>query len=87
MSWGNGNTNNQAYKTLDRYFGNKGINWKMDFRTFTTGLFNNYSDEKSREIISNFLLSNINIFLSHNGFRLDGEFLQIDSFKISKHKK
>lgn len=87
MSWGNGNTNSQAYKTLDRYFGNKGINWKMDFRTFTTGLFNNYSDEKSREIISNFLLSNINTFLSRNGFRLDGEFLQIDSFKISKHKK
>lgn len=87
MSWGNGNTGGQAYKTLDRYFRNKGINWKIDYRTFTTGLFKNYTDEESREIIADFLLRNINSFLSENDLRLDGEFLQIDSFKISKHKK
>ena len=87
MSWGNGNTGGQAYKTLDRYFRNKGINWKIDYRTFTTGLFKNYTDEESREIIADFLLRNINSFLSENNFRLDGEFLQIDSFKISKYKK
>jgi len=87
MSWGNGNTGGQAYKILDRYFRNKGINWKIDYRTFTTGLFKNYNDEESREIIADFLLRNINSFLSENNFRLDGEFLQIDSFKISKYKK
>ena len=88
MGWGNGNTSSQAYKTLDRYFKNKDINWKRDFRTFSTGLYRNYkNDERAKEIIEGFVLSNINNFLSENGFRLDDSCLQIDSFKISLNKK
>lgn len=65
MSWGNGNTNNQAYKTLDRYFKNKGINWKDDYRLFSAGLYKNYSDnEEAKKIIVGFLLGNINTYLS-----------------------
>jgi len=88
MNWGNGNTGSQAYKTLDRYFKNKGINWKYDFRTFSAGLYKNYShDEEAKKIIEHFVLGNINNFLSENGFRLDGGCLQIDSFKVSLHSK
>jgi hypothetical protein len=88
MNWGNGNTGSQAYKTLDRYFKNKGINWKYDFRTFSAGLYKNYShDNEAKKTIEHFVLGNINNFLSENGFRLDGGCLQIDSFKISLHSK
>jgi len=88
MNWGNGNTGSQAYKTLDRYFKNKGINWKYDFRTFSAGLYKNYShDNEAKKTIEHFVLGNINNFLGENGFRLDGGCLQIDSFKISLHNK
>jgi len=89
MSWGNGNTTSQAYKTLDRYFKNKGIDWKRDFRTFSTGLYKNYSnDQYSKDIIEKFVLQNINRYLSENGYRLSGGgCLQIDSFKVSLHNK
>jgi hypothetical protein len=88
MNWGNGNTGSQAYKTLDRYFKNKGINWKYDFRTFSAGLYKNYShDEEAKKTIEHFVLGNINNFLGEGGYRLDGGCLQIDSFKISLHSK
>lgn len=89
MSWGNGNTTSQAYKTLDRYFKNKGIDWKRDFRAFSTGLYKNYSnDQYSKDIIEKFVLQNINNFLKENGYGLSGRnCLQIDSFKVSLHNK
>lgn len=89
MSWGNGNTTSQAYKTLDRYFKNKGIDWKRDFRTFSTGLYKNYyNDQYSKDIIEKFVLQNINRYLSESGYRLRGDVcLQIDSFKVSLHNK
>jgi hypothetical protein len=87
-NWGTGNTSNSAFKTLDRYFINKGIVWKSDFRTFSTGLYKNYSqDEEAKKIIELFILENINSFLGEGGFRLDGRCLQIDSFKISLKNK
>jgi hypothetical protein len=88
MNWGNGNTGSQAYKTLDRYFKNKGINWKYDFRVFSAGLYKNYShNEEAKKTIEYFVLGNINDYLSENGFRLDGGYLQIDNFKVSLHSK
>jgi hypothetical protein len=84
MTWGNGNTNSQAYKILDRYFVNKGIDWKKDFRTFSTGLYKNYSQDKdAKNIIEDFVLSNLNRYLSEGGFKIDGYCLQIDNFTIS----
>jgi hypothetical protein len=65
MSWGNGNTNNQAYKTLDRYFKNKGINWKDDYRPFSARLYKNYANnEEAKKTIKYFILDNINAHLS-----------------------
>lgn len=88
MNWGTGNTGSQAYRTLDRYFKNKGINWKYDFRAFSSGLYKNYSqDKEAKKIIEQFVLSNINNYLNENLDRLNGECLQIDSFKISLHSK
>jgi hypothetical protein len=88
MNWGNGNTGSQAYKTLDRYFKNKGIDWKYDFRVFSAGLYKNYShNEEAKKTIEYFVLGNINDYLSENGFRLDGGYLQIDNFKVSLHSK
>lgn len=88
MNWGNGNTGSQAYKTLDRYFKNKGINWKYDFRSFSAGLYKNYShDNEAKKTIEHFVLGNINNYLSEGGFRLDGGYLQIDNFKVSLHSK
>jgi len=87
-NWGTGNTSNSAFKTLDRYFINKGIVWKSDFRTFSTGLYKNYfQDEEAKKIIELFVLENINSFLGEGGFRLDGRCLQIDSFKLSLKSK
>lgn len=88
MNWGTGNTGSQAYKTLDRYFKNKDINWKYDFRAFSAGLYKNYSqDEEAKKTIEHFVLGNVNNFLGEGGFRLDGGYLQIDSFKLSLHNK
>jgi len=88
MNWGNGNTGSQAYKTLDRYFKNKGIDWKYDFRVFSAGLYKNYShNEEAKRTIEHFVLGNVNNYLSENGFRLDGGYLQIDNFKVSLHSK
>ena len=88
MNWGNGNTGSQAYKTLDRYFKNKGINWKYDFRVFSAGLYKNYShNEEAKRTIEHFVLGNVNNYLSENGMRLDGGYLQIDNFKVSLHSK
>jgi hypothetical protein len=88
MGWGNGNTNSQAYKTLDRYFKNKGIDWKRDYRLFSAGLYKNYANnEEAKNIIEQFVLQNINRHLSENGFGVQGCILQIDSFKVSLHNK
>ena len=88
MSWGNGNTGSQAYKTLDRYFLNKGIDWKRDYRSFSAGLYKNYANDKgAKEIIEQFVLQNINRYLTENGFGVQGCILQIDSFKVSLHNK
>ena len=88
MSWGNGNTGSQAYKTLDRYFLNKGIDWKKDYRLFSAGLYKNYShDEEAKKVIENFVLQNINRHLAENGFGKIGCMLQIDNFKVSLHNK
>jgi hypothetical protein len=88
MNWGNGNTGSQAYKTLDRYFTNKGINWKYDFRTFSAGLYKNYShNEEAKKTIEHFVLGNINNYLNEIGYRIAGGYLQIDSFTISLHSK
>jgi predicted metal-dependent peptidase len=88
MNWGNGNTGSQAYKTLDRYFKNKGINWRYDFREFSTGLYKNYShNEEAKKTIEYFVLGNVNNYLRENGFILDEGYLQIDNFKISLHSK
>ena len=88
MSWGNGNTTSQAYKTLDRYFKNKGIDWKRDYRLFSAGLYKNYANnEEAKNIIEQFVLQNINRHLSENGFGVQGCILQIDNFKVSLHNK
>jgi hypothetical protein len=88
MNWGNGNTGSQAYKTLDRYFLNKGIDWKRDYRPFSAGLYKNYAnDEGAKEIIEQFVLQNINRHLAENGFGFKGCMLQIDNFKISLHNR
>jgi hypothetical protein len=88
MSWGNGNTTSQAYKTLDRYFKNKGIDWKRDYRLFSAGLYKNYANnEEAKNIIEQFVLQNINRHLSENGFGVQGCILQIDNFKVSLHDK
>ena len=88
MSWGNGNTTSQAYKTLDRYFKNKGIDWKRDYRLFSAGLYKNYvNNEEAKNIIEQFVLQNINRHLSENGFGVQGCILQIDNFKVSLHDK
>lgn len=88
MNWGNGNTGSQAYKTLDRYFINKGIDWKRDYRLFSAGLYKNYShDEGAKKIIEDFVLQNINRHLAENGFGHIGSMLQIDNFKISLHNR
>ena len=88
MGWGNGNTGSQAYKTLDRYFLNKGIDWKRDYRSFSAGLYKNYANDKgAKEIIEQFVLQNINRYLTENGFGVQGCILQIDSFKVSLHNK
>jgi hypothetical protein len=88
MNWGTGNTSSQAYKTLDRYFKNKGINWKYDFRTFSAGLYKNYShNEEAKKIIEHFVLGNVNNYLNEIGYRIAGGYLQIDSFTISLHSK
>ena len=84
MNWGNGNTGSQAYKTLDRYFINKGIDWKKDYRSFSAGLYKNYShDENAKRVIEDFVLQNINRYLAKDGFGHLGCLLQIDNFKIS----
>lgn len=83
MNWGMGNTSSQAYKTLDRYFINKKIHWKYDYRAFSTGLYQNYSnDTAAKEIIEKFVLENINRYLAEGS----SECLQINSFKISLKK-
>ena len=66
MSWGQGNTYSQAFKTLDRYFRNKGIDWKKDFRSLGADLYNNYKKEEDREIISRFVIDNLNKYLGYN---------------------
>jgi hypothetical protein len=88
MNWGNGNTGSQAYKTLDRYFLNKGIDWKRDYRSFSAGLYKNYANDKgAKETIEQFVLQNINRHLAENGFGYQGCMLQIDNFKISLHNR
>jgi hypothetical protein len=88
MNWGMGNTGSQAYKTLDRYFMNKGIDWKRDYRSFSAGLYKNYShDENAKRVIEDFVLQNINRYLAKEGFGHIGCLLQIDNFKISLHHK
>jgi hypothetical protein len=88
MNWGNGNTGSQAYKTLDRYFLNKGIDWKRDYRSFSAGLYKNYANDKgAKETIEQFVLQNINRYLEENGFGVQGCILQIDNFKISLHNR
>lgn len=82
MSWGNGNTNNQAYKTLDRYFKNKGINWKDDYRPFSARLYKNYANnEEAKKTIVSFLLGNINGYLSELKNK-DNGFIQINSINV-----
>ena len=84
FSWGTGNQS-QAYKTLNKYFESKEIYWKHDFRGFSAGLWNYYSnDNKAKEIISGFIQNNINKYLSHT---VDGFVLQIDSFNLSLYKR
>jgi hypothetical protein len=62
-----GNTGSQALKTLNLYFKNKGINWREDYRTFSSGLFNFYkNDEKSIKIIKKFFIDNLNSYLKRN---------------------
>ena len=64
FEWGNGNTGGQALKTLSLYFKNKGIEWKKDYRTFSTGLFNFYkNDEESTKIIKKFFIDSLNNYL------------------------
>ena len=84
FSWGTGNQS-QAYKTLNKYFESKEIYWKHDFRGFSAGLWNYYSnDDNSKEIISGFVQNNINKYLNTT---IDGFVLQIDSFDLSLHKR
>ena len=88
MNWGNGNTGSQAYKTLDRYFINKGIDWKKDYRVFSAGLYKNYShDEEAKKVIEDFVLQNINRHLAGNGYGYMGCMLQIDNFKVSLYNR
>lgn len=64
FEWGNGNTGGQALKTLSLYFKNKGIEWKKDYRTFSTGLLNFYkNDEESTKIIKKFFIDSLNNYL------------------------
>jgi hypothetical protein len=88
MGWGNGNTDSQAYKVLDRYFKNKEIDWKKDYRSFSAGLYKNYcSNENYKEIVSKFVLDNINDYLSSGVDKANKNsvYLQIDNFNISLH--
>lgn len=88
MNWGLGNTGSQAYKTLDRYFINKGIDWKRDYRVFSAGLYKNYSyNEEAKKIIEDFVLQNINRHLAENGYGYMSCMLQIDNFKISLYNR
>ena len=84
MSWGQGNTYSQAFKTLDRYFRNKGIDWKKDFRSLGADLYNNYKKEEDREIISRFVIDNLNKYL---GYSQKDNILQISDFKLELCKK
>jgi hypothetical protein len=64
FTWGSGNTGSQALKTLILYFKNKGIDWKADYRKFSTGLFSFYkNDEESIKIIKKFFIDSLNNYL------------------------
>jgi hypothetical protein len=84
FEWGNGNTGSQALKTLTLYFKNKGIEWKKDYRTFSTGLFNFYkNDEESTKIIKKFFIDSLNNYLD-----LDKDFnIQLSDINFTIIKK
>lgn len=80
------NSSNNAFRTLDRYFLNKEIDWRSDYRHFSAGLYKNYSNNiEQKEIIEKFVLENINTYL--NEFKGGVTSIQIDSFKISLKNK
>ncbi len=84
FEWGNGNTGGQALKTLSLYFKNKGIEWKKDYRTFSTGLLNFYkNDEESTKIIKKFFIDSLNDYLN-----LDKDFnIQLSDINFTVIKK
>jgi hypothetical protein len=81
FNWGKGNTSSQAFKILDKYFLNKGIDWRKDYRFFGAGLYKNYiNNPESKELIEKFMLEHINQHLAQNGSNI---LIQIKDFNIS----
>ena len=53
-------TSNTNLKSLFKLLKTKGIYWEKDWKTFGTGLRNNFKEGKEGEIVKKFLLDNIN---------------------------
>jgi len=54
-----------SFKSIDKYYRSRGINWKSDWRIFAGGLYSNYKNVPEHKLtIEKFILDNINAFLN-----------------------
>jgi hypothetical protein len=54
-----------SFKSIDKYYRSRGINWKSDWRIFAGGLYSNYKNIPEHKLtIEKFILDNINAFLN-----------------------
>jgi hypothetical protein len=85
FSWGSGLsiTKNNSFKSTLKYFKSKNINLESDWRIFSTSLLKLHKDNpKNVDIIKDFTLQNINIYLKQ--FGSDGKgFIELTSFDLA----
>lgn len=85
FSWGSGLsiTKNNSFKSTLKYFKSKDINFESDWRMFSTSLYKLHKDNpKNLEIINEFTLQNINMYLKQ--FSSDGKgFIELTNFDLA----
>ena len=85
FSWGSGLsiTKNNSFKSTLKYFKSKNINFESDWRTFSTNLLKLHKDNpKNVDIIKDFTLQNINLYLKQ--FSSDGKgFIELTNFNLA----
>ena len=85
FSWGSGLsiTKNNSFKSTLKYFKSKNINFESDWRIFSTNLLKLHKDNpKNVDIIKDFTLQNINMYLKQ--FGSDGKgFIELTSFDLA----